>query len=98
MSALYRRAAGLALAASLLTGPLTAAVNACAVCTGDPTSPMAQGAAAGVLALVAIVGCVLAGIVGVTGFWFVRARRLARGEAALADQSKTGRDEGAAAR
>lgn len=68
--------------ALLAFGPAADAVRACAICSGDPESPMAQGAAAGVLALVIIVGGVLAGIAGITGFWIVRARRLARRESA----------------
>ena len=57
---------------------LTAEADACAVCFGDPESPMAQGVVWGVLVLVAIVGFVLTGITGIAVFWMYRGRRLAQ--------------------
>lgn len=54
----------------------TEAARACSVCFGDPESPMAKGALAGVAVLGGVVACVLMGI-GCTGlFWLHRGRRL----------------------
>ena len=47
---------------------------ACAVCFGDPNSPMVHGALAGVWFLLGVVGFVLSSIVGVTFYWIRRAR------------------------
>ncbi len=49
---------------------------ACAVCFGSPDSAMAQGAKAGILILLGVIGAVLTWIVAVTVFWIRRARRL----------------------
>ena len=51
-------------------------VLACAVCYGDPNSAMAQGAQAGVLVLLGVVGTVLTGIASLLIFWMRRAARL----------------------
>ena len=51
------------------------AAQACAVCFGDPDSATTQGARAGILILLGVVGTVLTWIVGVTLFWIRRARR-----------------------
>ena len=48
----------------------------CTVCYGDPASPLAQGAAAGVLVLAAIIVAVLGGFGGLFLFWMRRARAL----------------------
>jgi len=53
-----------------------APASACSVCFGDPDSPMVKGAAAGILVLGGVVYTLLAGILGITIFWIVRARRL----------------------
>ena len=58
---------------------------ACPVCFGDPTSPMTQAAKWGVLFLLVVVVCVLAGIASVAVVWSRRARALALAEA-LAEQ------------
>ncbi len=50
--------------------------SACSVCFGDPDSPMVKGAAAGILVLGGVVYMLLAGFLGTTIFWIVRARRL----------------------
>lgn len=50
--------------------------QACSTCFGDPQSPMAQGAVAGVWVLVGFIGFVLLGIVGTGLFWIHRGRRL----------------------
>ena len=65
-------------------------VRACAVCYGNPESDMAKGAAAGVLVLMGIIVSVLVGIVGVTVFWMVRARRWRK----AGGQYRTGRSSG----
>ena len=49
---------------------------ACAVCFGDPDSPMAKGVVWGVLVLVGIVSFVLAGVAGTALFWLHRSRHL----------------------
>jgi len=51
---------------------------ACSVCFGDPDSPIAKGAVAGVVVLVGIVGFVLTCIAGTGLFWLHRSRVLAR--------------------
>ena len=52
----------------------------CPVCFGDPSSPMTQAAKWGVLFLLVVVVCVLAGIASVAVVWSRRARALARAE------------------
>ncbi len=69
------------LLAALLAGLCLASAEtarACAVCFGDPNSPMTRGANAAIAVMLGFIGCVLTGIVGVTGYWIVRARRLNR--------------------
>ena len=67
-----------------LAGPVTLLValsmNAnqalgCAVCYGDPESPLAKGAVAGVLVLMGVVGFVLLGVAGTGMYWVHRGRR-----------------------
>ena len=48
---------------------MTDRAAACAVCYGDPDSPMAKGVVAGVLTLVGVIGFVLVGIAGTGLFW-----------------------------
>ena len=50
-------------------------VLACSVCYGDPNSAMYQGAQAGVLVMLGVVGVVLSGIGSVLIFWMRRAAR-----------------------
>jgi hypothetical protein len=47
---------------------------ACAVCFGDPNSSLTQGAKAGILVLLGMIGLVLTWIVGMTLFFIRRAR------------------------
>ena len=49
---------------------------ACSVCYGDPNSAMVQGAKAGVLVLLGVVGVVLTGVASLLIFWMRRAARL----------------------
>ncbi len=51
---------------------------ACAVCFGDPNSAMSQGAQAGVLVLLGVVGVVLTGLASLLVFWMRRAAKLER--------------------
>lgn len=59
---------------------------ACAVCFGDPNSPMSRGALAGVWFLLGVVVLVLSSIVGMIIFWARRARLL-RIQAAIRGES-----------
>lgn len=61
-------------------------ILACAVCFGDPNSPMSQGARAGVWFLLGVVLVVLSAIVGMILFWARRARLL-RIQAAIRGES-----------
>ena len=49
---------------------------ACSVCYGDPNSAMSQGAQAGVLVLLGVVGVVLTGLASLLVFWMRRAANL----------------------
>ncbi len=49
---------------------------ACAVCYGEPGSPMVAGAQAGVLVLLGVVVAVLTGFASLLVFWMRRASRL----------------------
>jgi len=49
---------------------------ACAVCVGNPNSPLTKSANAAVVFLLAVVGLVLAGFAGLFIFWGRRAKRL----------------------
>ncbi len=49
---------------------------ACSVCYGDPNSAMTQGAQAGVLVLLGVVGVVLTGLGSLLLFWMHRAAHL----------------------
>jgi hypothetical protein len=53
-------------------------VLACSVCYGDPNSAMTQGAKAGVLVLLGVVGVVLMGLASLLIFWMRRAANLDR--------------------
>lgn len=52
--------------------------QACAVCFGDPDSPMSKGVVAGVFVLLGAVVMVLVGVAGTSLFWVHRGRRLSR--------------------
>ena len=60
------------LAALLIAEP----VLACSVCYGDPNSAMTQGAQAGVLVLLGVIGVVLTGFASLLIFWMRRAATL----------------------
>lgn len=61
---------------------LAAPAFPCAVCFGDPTSPLTRGAAAGVIFLGIMVYLVLMGMAGIAFMWYLRARKLAAQAAA----------------
>lgn len=65
------------MAAACLIGH-AAPVQACAVCFGDPESPMAKGALMGVLTLGAIIVSVLIMVAGTSVFWLHRSIQLSR--------------------
>jgi len=54
----------------------TTPAYACAVCFGDPDSPMSKGALMGVIVMLGVIGSVLMGIAGTTMFWMHRANQL----------------------
>ncbi len=58
-------------------------VLACSVCYGDPNSAMSQGARAGVLVLLGVVGVVLLGLASLLLFWMRRAAKLRAVEEAI---------------
>ena len=49
---------------------------ACSVCAGDPNAPLSQGAQAGMLVLLGVIGAVLTGIASLFIFWMRRAAKL----------------------
>ena len=49
---------------------------ACAVCFGDPNSPLTRGIKMGILTLIAFVAVVLTAILGVALSWLKRARTM----------------------
>ncbi len=53
------------------------ALIACAVCYGDPSSKLTEGAVAGVGLMVGIVAVVLAAVAGIAIYWARRARAVA---------------------
>ena len=74
------RLGSLSLAILVCLGALLSAqpVLACSVCYGDPNSAMTQGAQAGVLVLLGVVGVVLTGLASLLIFWTRRAANLRR--------------------
>jgi hypothetical protein len=50
--------------------------DACAVCYGDPESPMTKGMAAGIWVLLGCIFTVLTGFASVFLYWMSRSRRL----------------------
>jgi hypothetical protein len=51
-------------------------LQACAVCFGDPSSPMTKGIKAGILFLVGVIGVVLGTILGIGLKWSKKASQL----------------------
>jgi len=50
--------------------------HACAVCFGDPNSPLTKGALWGVAVMAGVIGSVLACIAGTGLYWIHRSRKL----------------------
>ncbi len=73
-----QRLGGLVLA--ILTGViallLVQPALACSVCAGDPNSALSQGAQAGMLVLLGVIGVVLTGLTSLLVFWMRRAANL----------------------
>jgi hypothetical protein len=59
-----------------LSQVISSPVRACAVCYGDPSSPLTQGTLAGVWFLVAVIVSVLGGIAYIGYTWHRKARSL----------------------
>ena len=59
---------------------------ACSVCAGDPNAALSQGAQAGMLVLLGVIGVVLTGLASVLLFWVRRAANLRALEALQALQ------------
>jgi hypothetical protein len=76
MSQNRRARISLAILACLAALLSAAPALACSVCYGDPNSAMTQGAKAGVLVLLGVVGVVLTGVASLLIFWMRRAARL----------------------
>ena len=78
MSMSRHRLASLSLAILACLGVLLSAqpALACSVCYGDPNSAMSQGAQAGVLVLLGVIGVVLLGLASMLVFWMRRAANL----------------------
>lgn len=53
-----------------------ASVKACAVCQGDPSSPLVKGAEAGVLFMAVLTYFLLLGMAAIPIVWTVRARQI----------------------
>ncbi len=70
----------LAVVAAALSLVQSTPVVACAVCFGDPDSPMVKGALAGMIVLVGVISFVLMGVVGTGLYWNHRSRRLTLGD------------------
>ncbi len=72
------RVISMSLAIVACVGALLSAqpVLACSVCYGDPNSAMSQGAQAGVVVLLSVVGVVLTGLASLLLFWMRRAAQL----------------------
>ena len=69
----------LAIAASAVACLLLLAVadaEACAVCFGNPDSPLSKGMQKGILVLLGCIGTVLAGFASLFFFWMWRVRQL----------------------
>ena len=60
---------------------------ACSVCAGDPNSALSQGAQAGMLVLLGVIGVVLTGLASLLIFWMRRAANLRALEVALQVQT-----------
>jgi len=77
----YRQYSYLSVAGLLALGlTYSPQAKACAVCFGDPNSPMVQSAATGIWFLIGCITTVLVTFIGLFAFWWSRARKLARNQ------------------
>ena len=85
----YRRLKSFALAILTSVVALLGAqpALACSVCAGDPNSALSQGAQAGMLVLLGVIGVVLTGLASLLIFWMRRAANLRALEVALQVQT-----------
>ncbi len=67
---------------------------ACAVCAGDPNSSLYEGAQAGMLVLLGVIGVVLTGLASLLLFWMRRAANLRALDALHELQTQTPNLEG----
>lgn len=65
------------IAAIAMSPILSTSARACAVCAGDPQSPLAQGARQGILTMLIITYVVVIGFAGMFAVTIVRSRRMA---------------------
>ena len=73
----------------LCLGIFSASADACAVCNGDPESPLTHGAQQGVIVMLAVTYTLLIGLGGMFFFIMTRARRRVAA-LALAEKCLTG--------
>ena len=66
----------------MLVTALPDKLYACAVCFGDPASPLVQGAKYGVMFLAGVIYVLLFAMLGVVFFWYKRAQALEAEESA----------------
>ncbi len=66
---------GLVVFAAMFLGLAAVRAPACAVCFGDADSDLVRGTNAGILVLLFVIYGVLGGMIGVAGFWMLKARR-----------------------
>ena len=77
MIARYRHVVRAAAAAALTELTLLAGnAAACAVCYGNPESPLTKGISAGIWVLLGCIGFVLSGFAGVFLYWMYRSRNI----------------------
>lgn len=70
------------MASFMLVMAMPEKLHACAVCFGDPSSPLVQGAKYGVMFLAGVIYVLLFSMLGVVFYWFKRAQALEAQEAA----------------
>lgn len=76
LHALPKRSAPVMLAIAAVVLLSATDASACAVCYGDPNSPMTKGVGAGVWVLLGCIFTLLAGFASMFLYWMSRSRRL----------------------
>ncbi len=75
----YRQYSYLSVAGLLALGlSYSSPAQACAVCVGDPNSPLVQSANNGIWFLIGVISTVLVTFIGLFVFWWVRSRKITR--------------------